>query len=84
LEFELKRLEVAREFFMTSFLFGLLVWIYAIAIQITEPKVLRGALTHVDVFPLNIRLDIAGMVAFAISALSFFLWRLTTGSSKAK
>ena len=63
------------------FLFGLLTWLYSVAIQITMPEILPATLTHIDIFPLNARVDVVGIVAFAVSALSFFLWRLTASSS---
>jgi hypothetical protein len=76
--------DVSRALFLTLFLFGLLTWLYTVAIQITEPGILPASLTHIDVFPLNIRVDVAGISAFAVSALSFFLWRLMTTSSSSR
>jgi hypothetical protein len=73
--------DASRALFLTLFLFGLLTWFYTVAIQITEPGILPAPLTHIDIFPFNIRVDVAGIVAFAVSALSFFLWRLTLTSS---
>lgn len=70
--------DAARAFFMTLFLFGLLAWLYVVAIQIAHPRYLAFALTHIDIFPLNVRVDDTGLAAFIISALSFFLWRLTS------
>lgn len=58
------------------FVFGLLVWFYTVAIQITHPEWLPLEFSHVDFPPLNWRLDAVGMIAFAVAIVGFFLWRL--------
>jgi len=59
----------------TLFVFGLLVWAYVVAIQITHPEWLHMPLTHYDIPPFNVTVDDAGIVAFALSAVGFLLWR---------
>jgi hypothetical protein len=46
---------------LTTFLFGLLVWVYVIVIQVTHPEWLAEPFSHVDYFPFNWRLDEVGM-----------------------
>jgi hypothetical protein len=58
------------------FLFGLLVWLYVIALQITHPEWLPQPFSHIGFLPFNARLDEVGMVAFAVSAFGFFIWQL--------
>jgi hypothetical protein len=58
------------------FLFGLLVWLYVVAIQITHPQWLDGQFSHVSFPPFNWRLDDIGIIAFSTSALGFFFWKL--------
>jgi heme/copper-type cytochrome/quinol oxidase subunit 3 len=65
-----------RAIFSTVFLFGLLTWLYVIAVQVTHPDWMAEPFTHLDVFPLNLRVDLTGIVGFIASALSFLLWRL--------
>ena len=66
-----------RALYLTLFLFGLLAWGYVVAIQITHPNWLDLPLTHINVIPLNLRVDVIGIVAFIIAAICFFLWQLT-------
>jgi hypothetical protein len=39
-------------------------------------------LTHIGVFPLNLRVDLMGIAGFFVSVLSFFFWRLMAGLIK--
>lgn len=55
----------------TMFLFGLLVWIYVIAMQIAHPESVSWTFTYW----LRIRMDYIGEIAFVISTVSFFLLR---------
>ena len=61
---------------LTGFVFGLLVWLYAILIQVTRPEWLSEPFSHVGFFPFNVRFDEVGMAAFAVSATSFFVWQV--------
>ena len=70
-------LDVFRAFFLTLFVFGLLTWFYVVAIQVTHPGFLSSTLTHVDFFPLNLRVDVVGIVAFIVAVIGFFCWQLT-------
>jgi hypothetical protein len=65
-----------RPFSLTMFLFGLLVWLYAVAIQITHPEWVSARFSHIGFPPLNWRLDVVGIIAFAVSAFGFFVWQL--------
>ena len=67
---------VVRSVALTAFVFGLLVWVYVVVIQVTHPEWLVEPFSHVDIFPLNWRLDEVGMVAFAVAAVGFLVWRI--------
>jgi hypothetical protein len=60
----------------TMFVFGLLVWLYVIAIQITYPDWVSMPFSHLNFPPFNWRLDEVGMLAFAVAAVGFFVWQL--------
>jgi hypothetical protein len=77
----MKALHVVRAFSLTLFLFGLLTWLYVIAIQITHPRLLPAQPSHIQLFPLNARVDVVGIVGFIVSGLSFFPWQLTSPKS---
>jgi hypothetical protein len=63
---------------ITVFVFGLLLWGYSVVIQVTHPGWLATPLTH-HVFypPLNMRVDDAGTIGFAIASFGFFTWIIT-------
>jgi hypothetical protein len=61
---------------LTLFVFGLLGWLYSVLIQVTHPEWLSLSLAHYQVAPLDIRVDDSGILAFALSAFGFFLWRI--------
>ena len=69
--------ETRRALLSTLFVFGLLTWLYVVLVQMVYPDWMSAPLTHINVFPLNLRVDVSGIVAFAVSALAFFLLRLT-------
>ncbi|MCD6547617.1 MAG: hypothetical protein J7K22_03635 [Nanoarchaeota archaeon] len=56
----------------TGFLFGLLVWLYVIAMQIAHPE----SVNWTFVYWLPIRMDFVGEIAFVISFLGFLIWQL--------
>jgi len=70
------KLAVARAVFLTSFVFGLLVWGYVVLVQLIYPQWISAPFSHVNVFPFTWRLDDVGMAAFAIAAIGFFLWQV--------
>ena len=55
----------------TAFVFGLLVWLYAIAMQVAHPESVGWTFTYW----LRVRMDIAGEISFLISLLGFFVWQ---------
>jgi hypothetical protein len=61
---------------LTMFVFGLLVWVYVVVVQITHPEWLGLSFSHLDYPPFNWRVDEVGIIAFAVSALGFFVWQL--------
>jgi len=71
------RTQTRRALYSTLFLFGLLTWLYVIAVQMAHPDWLYEPLTHIDVFPLNLRVDVTGIAAFVVAALAFFFLQLT-------
>ena len=72
----IRRHGLLRAVALTTFVFGLLVWVYVVVIQVTHPEWLVEPFSHVDVFPLNWRLDEVGMTAFAVAALGFLVWQI--------
>jgi amino acid transporter len=71
------RTEIRRALLSTLFLFGLLTWLYVVVFQMMYPDWLSSSLTHINVFPFNLRVDLTGIVAFVVSALAFFFLQLT-------
>jgi len=67
---------MVRSVALTAFVFGLLVWVYVVVIQVTHPEWLSEPFSHLDVFPLNWRLDEVGMAAFAVAVVGFLGWQL--------
>jgi hypothetical protein len=63
------------------FVFGLLAWVYVVVIQVTHPEWLPGPLSHYQTPPLDWRVDDIGLLAFAISAFGFLVWRLDKKAS---
>lgn len=61
---------------LTAFVFGLLVWVYVVVIQVTHPRWLVEPFSHVNIFPFNWRLDEVGMMAFAVAAVGFLVWQI--------
>ncbi|MCD6575662.1 MAG: hypothetical protein J7K73_00710 [Nanoarchaeota archaeon] len=60
----------------TAFLFGLLIWLYVIAMQIAHPE----SVSWTFVYWLPIRMDFVGEVAFVILLVGFFVWQLNSKS----
>ena len=58
---------------LTLFIFGLLGWLYIAAISLVHPETLPIQLTH---FATWLREDTFGIVSFAVSFVSFFVWNL--------
>jgi hypothetical protein len=62
---------------LTIFVFGILLWSYSVAIQITHPEWLRDTLTHHTIPPLNWRVDDLGIIGFGVAPLGFLIWILS-------
>ena len=65
-----------RPFAVTMFVFGLLVWLYVVAIQITHAEWLSLPFSHIGFPPFDSRVDVVGVIAFAVSAFGFLIWQL--------
>jgi hypothetical protein len=61
---------------LTMFVFGLLAWLYVIIVQLLHVEWLAQPFSHLNFPPFNLRLDNVGIIAFAVSAVGFFVWQL--------
>jgi len=59
------------------FLYGFLGWIYGVLVQLTHPEWLPLPLSHLTLW---IRVDTFTMLSFVVSAVGFFVWKLTKES----
>jgi len=66
-------MKLIKALFFTLFVFGLLGWLYIVAVSLVHPKTLTLQLTHLAPWP---REDTFGEVSFAVSFISFFIWNL--------
>ena len=57
---------------LAMFFFGMVIWVYEVGLSYFVPQYLNANLTHYNVFPLNIRNDLCGIIAFASALVSFF------------
>ncbi|MCL5072424.1 MAG: hypothetical protein M1308_16265 [Actinobacteria bacterium] len=57
----------------TFFIFGLLGWLYIVAVALVHPETLSIQLTHLAPYP---REDTFGIICFIVSFISFFIWNL--------
>jgi hypothetical protein len=71
------RTETRRALLYTLFVFGLLTWLYVIVAQMVHPDWMSEPLSHINVFPFNLRVDLTGIVAFVVAAFAFFFLQLT-------
>ena len=55
----------------TLFIFGLLGWLYIVIVSFVRPETLTIQLTHLTPW---IREDTFGIICFAVSFISFFIW----------
>ena len=65
--------KIVKAAFFTFFIFGLLGWLYIAAVALVHPETLSIQLTHFAPWP---REDTFGVVSFAVSFISFFIWNL--------
>jgi hypothetical protein len=71
-----ERSNLLRTVTLTMFLYGLLVWVYVIVIRLVHPLWLSEPFSHIQFPPFDWRLDEVGMLAFAVSAVGFFIWQI--------
>jgi hypothetical protein len=80
------RTETRRALLSTLFLFGLFIWLYVVILQVADlflnSDLMSAPITHINVFPFNLRVDVTGMVAFVVSALAFFFLQSTPKRGK--
>lgn len=56
------------------FLYGLLGWVYGVLVQLLHPNWLPTPLSHLTLW---IRVDTFTIASFIVSAVGFFIWRLS-------
>ena len=56
------------------FLYGFLGWTYGVLVQLIHPSWLRLGLSHLTPW---LRVDTFSVISFIVSAVGFFMWRLT-------
>lgn len=66
-------MRIIRALFLTLFIFGLLGWVYIAMNAVFHPETLSMPLTHLFKYP---REDTFGIVCFATSMFSFFVWNV--------
>ena len=54
------------------FFYGLLGWLYGVAIQLTNPELLPYPMSHLILW---LRVDTFTIMSFVMSAVGFFVWR---------
>ena len=64
---------------LTLFVFGLLGWLYIVISATFHPETLSWQLTHFAPWP---REDTFGIVSFAVSFVSFFIWNFLREEKK--
>ena len=69
-----KTIIVAKIFGQVLFLYGLLAWIDSVVIQFVDPKWLAKPVSHLFLW---LRTDTFTILTFIVSAIGFFIWRLT-------
>ena len=60
----------------TLCVFSTMVWFYEVGVSWFASQWLGGPLTHYDIFPLNMRNDTFGILAFLVALVSYFLLQL--------
>ena len=68
-----RTLLVAKVVGQLLFLYGLLAWLDGVGVQLVEPMYLAAPVSHL----LNVRTDTFTILMFIVSAVGFFIWRLT-------
>ena len=65
---------IIKDFGELLFVYGLLAWVYGILVQLIHPEWLSVGLSHLTPW---IRVDTFAIIGFILSAVGFFIWRLT-------
>jgi predicted membrane protein len=63
---------IIKVFGETLFFFGLIIWLYGVAIQITHPEFLTTTLSHLITW---IRVDTATILGFIMAIIGFIIMR---------
>ena len=63
----------AEEIGLTTFVFGLLTWLYVISIQLLHPDWMTLPISHLDFPPFDWRADDLGVLSFIISWIGFLI-----------
>lgn len=66
-------MKILKALSLTLFIFGLLGWLYIAVVALVHPETLTIQLTHLAPWP---REDTFGIICFAVSFVSFFIWNL--------
>jgi len=66
-------MKIIKALSFTLFVFGLLGWLYIVAIALVHPQTLSRQLTHFAPWP---REDTFGVISFIVSFVFFFIWKL--------
>lgn len=67
-------MKIIRAASLTFFVFGFAGWVYIVINATIHPETLSWQLTHLTPW---IREDTFGILCFAVSFISFFIWNLT-------
>ncbi len=68
------KIRIIRSLSLTLFVFGFAGWFYIALNAVVHPQTMTDPVTHLTPF---LREDTFGIICFAVSMVSFFVWRLT-------
>ena len=68
------KMRIIRALSLTLFIYGFAGWFYIVLNAVVHPRTLADPVTHLTPF---LREDTFGIISFAVSMVSFFIWRLT-------
>ena len=67
-------MKIIRALSLTLSVYGFAGWFYILLNAVVHPQTLSDPVTHLTPF---LREDTFGIISFAVSMVSFFVWRLT-------